>query len=136
MLWADQWRRLSRWFERLPLWVQVTAFPLVAPAVFAFAATCLCPRTAAAATLLLVVVYGLLLRHGLLGWSEVGGTLGTMYLFFVVMGYLGMLQRLSERVFDWLTGRRSARSGQESQTPSSPGTNRVEPDAALDRHRE
>jgi hypothetical protein len=121
MLWSDQWRRLARRFERFPLWVQVTIFPLFAPAVFTLAAVCLCPRTAASSSLVLVVAYGLLLRHGLIGWEEVGGTLGRMYLLFVATTYLGMLQHLSERAFDWITGRRSALSDQESQAPSPPG---------------
>jgi hypothetical protein len=119
MLWAEQWRRLSRWFERWPLWVQVGAFPLIAPAVLALAAACLCPRTAAAAGLVLGVVYGLLLRDGIVGWWEVGGELGGLYLLFVVMAYLGVLQHLSERAFDWLTDRRSAGVGQGPRAPSS-----------------
>ncbi len=120
MLWSDQWRQRGRRFERLPLWIHVTVFPLVAPAVFAMAAVCLCPRTAAASGFVFTVAYGLLLWNGLIGWAEVGGILGRMYLLFVMMAYLGMLQHLSERAIDyWLPDRRSTLSGQEPQTPSS-----------------
>jgi hypothetical protein len=119
MLWANRWRRLSQWFERLPLWVRVAVFPLVAPAVLAAAAACLCPRTSAAAGLVLVVVHGLLLRRGILGWEEVDRTVGGMYLLFVVVAYVGVLGGLLERAIDRLPGRKATSPEQGSRTVSS-----------------
>ena len=104
MLWANRWR-LSQWFERLPLWAQVTVFPLVAPAAFAVAAVCAAPRTSAGASLVLVAVYGLLLRRGIIGWEEVGRTVGGMYLLFVVVAYVGLLSGRLDRAIDRLPGR-------------------------------
>jgi hypothetical protein len=110
-----QWQRLACWSERLPLWAQVTLVPPVAPAVLGVAGACLCPRTAALAGGVLTAVYGFLLWTGLIGWGEIGRTLGGMYLLFVAAAYLGVLQHLSERLFARLVGTQTGGPGGESR---------------------
>lgn len=113
MFLVDHWRRLSLWVDRSPLWFQLTLFPVVAPAVMAVAAACLCPRTAGVSVVLLAMVYGLAAEGGLIDWGGIGRSVGILYLGFVAHMYFGMLEHFSRRLWSRGCGCREAEESGE-----------------------
>src|SRR4051794_11351430 len=99
MLSADRWRRLSLWADRLPLWFQLTLFPVLAPTIMGLAAACMCPRTAGLSVALLAVVYGWALQGGWIDRGFVGRSVGVLYLGFVVPMYAAMLEHVARQVW-------------------------------------
>jgi hypothetical protein len=98
VIWADKWRALARWADRLPWWQQIVLLPPLTPLVLV-AAGCLCPRAMISAGATLVAVYTPLICWGMLAisWTGVLLGLGNFYAWMVAIGLLSVLQAWYEQ---------------------------------------
>jgi hypothetical protein len=101
MIWADKWRALAQWSDRLPWWQQIILLPPLTP-VLLLAAICACPKTTAFAVVTLVVVYVPLVWAGVVavGLYGVLTGLGRLYVGCVWLGVVSVFQAWWERALE------------------------------------
>jgi hypothetical protein len=99
MIWANKWRSLGRWMDRLPWWQQIVLLPPLTPLLLV-AAACLCPWTTTFAAFILIVAYVPLVQSGVvvvdLSWYGALAGLGEAYVGLMLLGFFSVLQTVME----------------------------------------